>query len=126
MNHYPQDIERTVQDSHPALRRDCGAAFSVTDETGAERLVIVQEVERTQRMHLDIEPLLETIREAVTTAHEISVLRHHADPSSEPTEDYERQDLAVCSASFMVGKRAGRCGRAVTSVSFRFRQRRCD
>jgi acyl-CoA synthetase (AMP-forming)/AMP-acid ligase II len=73
MNHYPQDIERTVQDSHPALRRDCGAAFSVTDETGAERLVVVQEVERTQRMHLDIEPLLRTIREAVTTAHEISV-----------------------------------------------------
>jgi acyl-CoA synthetase (AMP-forming)/AMP-acid ligase II len=73
MNHYPQDIERTVQDSHPALRRDCGAAFSVPDETGAERLVVVQEVERTQRMHLDIEPLLRTIREAVTTAYEISV-----------------------------------------------------
>ena len=33
MNHYPQDIERTVQDSHPALQRGCGAAFSVTDET---------------------------------------------------------------------------------------------
>jgi acyl-CoA synthetase (AMP-forming)/AMP-acid ligase II len=73
MNHYPQDIERTVQDSHPALRRDCGAAFSVTGETGAERLVVVQEVERTRRMHLDIEPLLRTIQEAVTTVHEISV-----------------------------------------------------
>ncbi len=73
MNHYPQDIERTVQDSHAALRRDCGAAFSVVDETGAERLVVVQEVERTQRRHLDIEPLLRTIREAVTTAHEITV-----------------------------------------------------
>jgi acyl-CoA synthetase (AMP-forming)/AMP-acid ligase II len=73
MNHYPQDIERTVQASHPALRRDCGAAFSVVDETGSERLVVVQEVERTQRMHLDVEPIMRTIREAVTTAHEISV-----------------------------------------------------
>ena len=73
MNHYPQDIERTVQDSHPSLRRDCGAAFSVVDEAGTERLVVVQEVERTQRMHLDIEPMMRTIREAVTMAHEVSV-----------------------------------------------------
>ena len=47
MNHYPQDIERTVQDSHPALRRDCGAAFAITDEDGNEKLAVVQEVERT-------------------------------------------------------------------------------
>jgi acyl-CoA synthetase (AMP-forming)/AMP-acid ligase II len=74
INHYPQDIERTVQDSHPALRRDGGAAFSVPDETGAERLVIVQEVERTQRTNLDIDVMAGTIREAVTIAHEISAL----------------------------------------------------
>ena len=28
-NHYPQDIELTVERSHPALRPGCGAAFSV-------------------------------------------------------------------------------------------------
>jgi acyl-CoA synthetase (AMP-forming)/AMP-acid ligase II len=44
-NHYPQDIELTVEQSHPALRPNCGAAFSV-DIDGEERLVIVQEVER--------------------------------------------------------------------------------
>jgi acyl-CoA synthetase (AMP-forming)/AMP-acid ligase II len=32
MNHYPQDIEQTVQATHPALRTDGGAAFSVPDE----------------------------------------------------------------------------------------------
>jgi acyl-CoA synthetase (AMP-forming)/AMP-acid ligase II len=73
MNHYPQDIERTVQACHPALRRDCGAAFSVEDETGTERLAVVQEVERSQRMHLDIADIARAIREAVTMAHEISV-----------------------------------------------------
>src|SRR6185369_1880684 len=41
-NHHPQDIERTVQAVHPALRPGCGVAFSI-DETGEERLVIVQE-----------------------------------------------------------------------------------
>ncbi len=44
-NHYPQDIEATVATSHPLLRRDCGAAFSV-DVTGKEELVILQEVKR--------------------------------------------------------------------------------
>src|ERR1044072_7725154 len=29
LNHYPQDIELTVQNSHPALRPDSGAAFSI-------------------------------------------------------------------------------------------------
>jgi acyl-CoA synthetase (AMP-forming)/AMP-acid ligase II len=44
-NHYPQDIEATVATSHPLLRRDCGAAFSV-EVTGREELVVLQEVRR--------------------------------------------------------------------------------
>ena len=44
-NHYPQDIEATVATSHPLLRRDCGAAFSV-EVTGREELVVLQEVQR--------------------------------------------------------------------------------
>lgn len=44
-NHYPQDIELTVEQSHPSLRPGCGASFSV-DVAGEERLVVVQEVER--------------------------------------------------------------------------------
>ena len=44
-NHYPQDIETTVATSHPLLRRDCGAAFSV-EVTGREELVVFQEVKR--------------------------------------------------------------------------------
>lgn len=44
-NHYPQDIEQTVEQSHPSLRPGCGAAFAV-ELAGEERLVVVQEVER--------------------------------------------------------------------------------
>jgi phthiocerol/phenolphthiocerol synthesis type-I polyketide synthase C len=44
-NYYPQDIEWTIEQSHPAIRRNCSAAFSV-DINGEERLVIVAEVER--------------------------------------------------------------------------------
>lgn len=73
MNHYPADIERTVQDSHEALRRDCGAAFAVTDDGHGEKLVIVQEVERTMRQSLDAEDLGRVVRAAVTKAHDIAV-----------------------------------------------------
>lgn len=62
-NHYPRDIETTVEDSHPALRPNCGAAFSV-DIHSEERLVIVQEVERQYRS-LDVDEVVEAIRQAV-------------------------------------------------------------
>jgi 8-amino-7-oxononanoate synthase len=42
-NHYPQDIEQTVECCHPRLRPNGGAAFSV-DVEGEERLVIAHEV----------------------------------------------------------------------------------
>jgi acyl-CoA synthetase (AMP-forming)/AMP-acid ligase II/acyl carrier protein len=44
-NHYPQDIEYTVQDAHPSIRAGCVAAFSYEDD-GEEKLAVVAEVER--------------------------------------------------------------------------------
>jgi acyl-CoA synthetase (AMP-forming)/AMP-acid ligase II len=72
VNHYPQDIEHTVQRSHPALRRHGGAAFAIADPAGAERLVIVQEVERTYRNRIDPAEIIARVREAVVTEHEIA------------------------------------------------------
>ena len=71
-NHYPQDIEDTVQNSHSALRRHGGAAFAVLDPGGAERLVIVQEVERTSRHRPDMDQVVGRIREAVIRDHEVA------------------------------------------------------
>ncbi|HET9227335.1 MAG TPA: amino acid adenylation domain-containing protein, partial [Thermoanaerobaculia bacterium] len=67
-NHYPQDIELTAQRSHPDLRMDGGAAFSV-DIEGEERLVVVQEVERRRRE--GFEDLASAVRRAVAEEHEI-------------------------------------------------------
>lgn len=75
INHYPQDIERTVQSLDGALRDNSGAAFSVPNETGEEMLVIVQEVERTARHTIDIAEMEGRIREAVADGHELSA-RH--------------------------------------------------
>jgi acyl-CoA synthetase (AMP-forming)/AMP-acid ligase II len=69
-NHYPQDIELTVEKSHPALRPSAGAAFAV-EIAGAERLVVVQEVEGHHKP--DVEAVAAAIREAVFAQHELQV-----------------------------------------------------
>jgi 8-amino-7-oxononanoate synthase len=69
-NHYPQDIERTVEKSHEALRPGGGAAFAV--EVGdEERLVVVQEIERRFIRKLDAEALIGAIRQSVSREHGI-------------------------------------------------------
>ena len=48
LNHYPQDIEWTVERCHAALRPGCGAAFTVEADS-EERLVIVQEIDTRRK-----------------------------------------------------------------------------
>jgi acyl-CoA synthetase (AMP-forming)/AMP-acid ligase II/acyl carrier protein len=71
-NHYPQDIEQTVEKSHPALRANSGAAFAVEID-GTEQLVIAQEVERTYIRKLDVDEVVAAIRKAVSEEHELLV-----------------------------------------------------
>jgi len=72
MNHYPQDIESTVYAVDPALRPNCGAAFTVADAEGREKFIIAQEVERTSRHRVAVSELIDSIREAVVNEHEIN------------------------------------------------------
>ncbi|MFD2416855.1 fatty acyl-AMP ligase [Amycolatopsis pigmentata] len=71
-NHYPQDIEQTVQEAHPALRPGCGAAFTVAGENG-EKLVVVQEIRREHRMEADPLDVSGAIRAAVLAEHELAI-----------------------------------------------------
>jgi acyl-CoA synthetase (AMP-forming)/AMP-acid ligase II len=72
-NHYPQDIERTVALSHPALRRDYCAAFTVPNDRGEEQLVIVQELARGLVDHETIRHAKAAIRAAVVDGHDLTV-----------------------------------------------------
>lgn len=71
-NHYPQDIEQTVEQSHATLRLSCCAAFSV-DAAGEERLVVAQEVERQAIPHLNLDEVVGAIRRAIAEQHELQV-----------------------------------------------------
>ena len=71
-NYYPQDIELTVERSHPALRLGCGAAFSV-EADNQEQLVVVQEVERTHLRHLNANEVIDAIRRSISQEYGLSV-----------------------------------------------------
>ena len=67
-NHYPQDLELTAAQSHPCLRKDCGATFTVKIN-GEDKLVVVQEVERNYLRHIDVEEVSADIRHALIVEH---------------------------------------------------------
>lgn len=76
LNHYPHDIELTVEKSHSSLRPGCGAAFTVDrsprgKEYAEPKLVIVHEVDR--RQHADLEEVYEAVRRDVSREHELPV-----------------------------------------------------
>ena len=72
LNHYPQHIEQTIEQCHPALKANCGAAFSV-EVAGKARLVIAQEIERTHRKSLVMDEVVEAIRWQVFQQHFIDI-----------------------------------------------------
>ncbi len=102
-NHYPQDIELTVEQSHPALKLSSGAAFGIEID-GEERLVVVQEVERTYLQQLKVEEVSEAICIAVSQHHELQVyevvlLR----PGNIPKTSSGKIQRYACRAGFLDG-----------------------
>ena len=69
-NHYPQDIEYTVENSHPALKANSNSSAAFTVElNGSERLVVVQELERSYIRKLNSEEVITAINQAITAEH---------------------------------------------------------
>jgi amino acid adenylation domain-containing protein len=68
-NHYPQDIELTVEYCDAVLHPGCGAAFAI-DFNGEERLVIVQEAASHKEDALDW--TIQLIRQKIVEGHELA------------------------------------------------------
>jgi acyl-CoA synthetase (AMP-forming)/AMP-acid ligase II len=80
-NLYPQDIELTVEQAHPAIRAGCCVVFSYERE-GEERLVILAEINHrylspadvsgeTEPAQLNMQEIIRSVRKAVTEKHEV-------------------------------------------------------
>jgi len=116
-NFFPQDIESAIQVADPRLRRDCGAAFGI-DVDGAEALVVVQEVERTELRRLDVPEVCAAIRRAVAEAfdlhvHGIVLLK----PTTLPKTSSGKIRRQICRQQFGDGEFAGEIARDVRAVA---------
>ncbi|MGB6166946.1 MAG: fatty acyl-AMP ligase [Geitlerinemataceae cyanobacterium] len=115
-NYYPQDIEWTVEGSHPSIRSNCTVAFSV-DLNGEEQPIVMAEVDRsyvrTQRVgkegmnatpDADGRELIQAIRRAVAREHDLQV--HTAlllKPGSLPKTSSGKIQRRACRSNFLDG-----------------------
>jgi len=81
LNHYPQDIELSVENCHPGLRPGCSAAFSV-EINNREKLILVVEVAKPGKVNelremqgIDFDPksIKSLIRTTITQNHDLNV-----------------------------------------------------
>ncbi len=72
-NYYPVDLEQSVEESHPDIRRGGVAAVSVRAANGEEQLAIVAELRR--RSKADPAQILAEIRSAIAGEHELRPAR---------------------------------------------------
>ncbi|MEV6361315.1 HAD-IIIC family phosphatase [Nocardia asteroides] len=70
-NHYPQDIESTVEGAHDAVRAGCVAAFSADAGVDGEQPVVVAEVKSTDPGELTA--IEGAVRAAVATEHSLTL-----------------------------------------------------
>ncbi len=70
VNHYPEDLEHTIGQCHPALRPGGGAVFSV-DVAGSERLVVIHEIYVEVAGELDA--VFGRIRQSIAELHDLEV-----------------------------------------------------
>ncbi|WP_405360224.1 fatty acyl-AMP ligase [Kitasatospora sp. NBC_00085] len=73
VNHYPQDIELTVQNAHPAIRKDHVAAFAVSAEAGEELVIVAEYSPPATGPAADHHSVTRSVRRAVSTVHALAV-----------------------------------------------------
>ena len=71
-NHYPSDIEQTVEKAHPIIRPGCVIAFSA-DEAGHERLFVVAEAGTAAATEGTAKSAVSAVRKFVARDHDLRV-----------------------------------------------------
>lgn len=116
-NHYPQDLEKTVEETSAWIRPSCVASFSV-DLEGEEKLVILAEVERkywssnltkaksnsktTSEEIMTVKELTQAIRREVAKNHDLQVYTTLLlKPGSLPKTSSGKIQRHMCRADFL-------------------------
>jgi acyl carrier protein len=100
-NHYPQDIEQSAEEAHPAVLM--GAAFALECE-GGERLVVVHQLDRQYR-DANMDQIVQAIRRSIVEHHELDpyaivLIRQ----TSLPITSSGKVQRALCRQQYETGK----------------------
>ena len=117
-NLYPSDLEATVEDGHPLVRRGCSAAFQI-ERGGRAELVVAVELRRHAMSADELETFKRDVRRAIARHHavtvdEVAVLRPHQIPKTSSGKlqrsatrlAYERGGLALVNVAPELEKEA--------------------
>jgi fatty acid CoA ligase FadD32 len=107
-NHYPHDIEATVQGAHPLIRQDRVAAFATRGEDG-ERLVVVAERAR-QAAHSQPDPdgVMRAVRASVSAHHGVGLHDFRlVAPGKVPRTSSGKIARSACRERYLAGAFAG-------------------
>lgn len=101
-NHYPQDLELTVQNSHRVIQSGGCAAFSLTD-TDEERVVIVAELDVQEGTTPDLKAITLAVQQAVAVEHGLRVNVALLKPGSMPKTAIGKVQRFACRAGYLAG-----------------------
>jgi len=96
-NHYPQDIEATVEQAHPAVRKHSLVAFSVFDGQSEQVMVMVERSKVVEAADLDRDEVTSAVKAAVSHHHGLSL--HDVlivEPGGVPRTSSGKVSRAVC------------------------------
>lgn len=101
-NHYPHDIERTVEKSHPAIHSGGCAVFSFED-SGKEFLVVLVEIRRN--LVTNKTELLKGIRNVISEDYELPIFDIKLTlPGSIPRTTSGKIKYFLCKTNYITGK----------------------
>ncbi|HVK98472.1 MAG TPA: AMP-binding protein [Dongiaceae bacterium] len=108
-NFYPQDIERSAEAGHAALRPGCSAAFSV-ERNGTEQLIVLCEIDPKKGSEEDFPAIMSAIRAKVFEQQSASVAQValYAPNTLFKTSSGKIQRRS-CNAAFTSGKLKSLC-----------------
>jgi acyl-CoA synthetase (AMP-forming)/AMP-acid ligase II len=103
-NHYPHDVELTVENAHPAVRRHHTAAFAVSTDEGERLVVVAEHSPAVTDPHTLLDEVTRAVRGAVSVTHGIAVHDFvYVPPGAVPRTTSGKVARSACRARYLAG-----------------------
>jgi acyl-CoA synthetase (AMP-forming)/AMP-acid ligase II len=103
-NHYPHDIELTVENAHPAIRRHHTAAFAVSTDEGERLVVVAEHSPAVTDPHTHLDEVTRAVRGAVSVTHGVAVHDFvYVPPNAVPRTTSGKVARSACRAHYLAG-----------------------